>query len=82
MRALGSETDTGVVTVLRTRVIPYLSRMTSKSDRNDRNRPGTESAGERPHSTSSAGQEIGAVQPLKVETRVRTPLGLRTGTCR
>jgi hypothetical protein len=36
----------------------------------------TESEGQRPFSTSAAGREIGLDHTLKVETRVRTPLGL------
>jgi hypothetical protein len=67
-----------VVVALRRPLIPYLSRMTSKSEGNDRNRPGTGSTGERRISASAAGHAIGPAQPLKVETRVRTPLGLRS----
>jgi hypothetical protein len=43
----------------------------------DGNRPGTESARQPAFSRSLAGHEIGSDHTLKVETRVRTPLGLR-----
>jgi hypothetical protein len=42
----------------------------------DRHRPATESSGRRPFPASAAGHEIGLDHALKVETRVRTPLGL------
>ena len=35
-----------------------------------------------PLSASTAGHGVGPAQPLKVETRVRTPLGLRVQTPR
>jgi len=41
----------------------------------DENRPGTESTSQRRFPTFAAGHGIGPAQPLKVETRVRTPLG-------
>jgi len=54
--------------------IPYDHR---EARGNDRNRPRTDSAGERPHSASAAGLGIGPAQPLKVEPRVQIPLGLQ-----
>jgi hypothetical protein len=65
-----------VVTVLSTRLIPYLSRMTSETEGSDRNRQESESAGQHAFSVSAAGHRLGPEHPLKVETRVRTPLGL------
>jgi hypothetical protein len=56
-------------------LIPHLSRTTSKIG-SDENRPGTEFTGQRHFPTFAAGHGIGPAQPLKVETRVRTPLGL------
>ena len=48
----------------------------------DRKRQETQSAGHRAFSASGAGHRLGPDHSLKVETRVRTPLGLRTQTCR
>jgi hypothetical protein len=43
---------------------------------------GVESAGQELDRAISAGSEIGPENALKVETRVRTPLGLPRQTCR
>ena len=55
------------------RIRPANDRETS---RNDRNGWSIESAGQQPDSAIAAGSEIGPDNTLKVETRVRTPLGL------
>jgi hypothetical protein len=60
-------------------LIPHLSRTTSKIG-SDENRPGTEFTGQRHFPTFAAGHGIGPAQPLKVETRVQIPLGLRGKT--
>jgi hypothetical protein len=56
------------------RIRPANDRETS---RNDGNGWSIESAGQEPDSGIAAGSEIGPENTLKVETRVRTPLGLR-----
>jgi hypothetical protein len=55
------------------RICPANDRVTS---RNDGNGWSIESAGQEPVSAIAAGSEIGSENTLKVETRVRTPLGL------
>jgi hypothetical protein len=55
------------------RIRPANDRETS---RNDRNGWSIESAGQEPDSSIAAGSEIGSENTLKVETRVRTPLGI------
>ena len=57
------------------RIRPANDRETS---RNDGNGWSIESAGQEPDSGIAAGSEIGSENTLKVETRVRTPLGLRS----
>jgi hypothetical protein len=59
------------------RIRPANDRETS---RNDGNGWSIESAGQDPDSDIGAGSEIGPDNTLKVETRVRTPLGLRGET--
>jgi hypothetical protein len=56
------------------RIRPANDRETS---RNDENGWSNESAGQEAHSTIFAGSQIGLENTLKVETRVRTPLGLQ-----
>jgi hypothetical protein len=75
-----SKIDSKVVVASATLLIPYLSRTTTKSRGNDENRPGTESPGQRRFPTVAAGHRTGPAQPLKVETRVRTRLGLPAET--
>ncbi len=55
----------------------HIPHDTERRRGSDRNQPGTESAGPRPFSASAAGHRIGPGHPLKVETRVQIPLGLR-----
>jgi hypothetical protein len=55
------------------RIRPANDRETS---RNDGNGWSIESAGQEPDSAIAAGSETGLENTLKVETRVRTPLGL------
>jgi hypothetical protein len=57
------------------RIRPANDRETS---RNDGNGWSIESAGQEPDSGIAAGSETRLENTLKVETRVRTPLGLRT----
>jgi hypothetical protein len=54
------------------RIRPANDRETSRNDGNGRS---VESAGQEPDSAIAAGSEIGSENTLKVETRVRTPLG-------
>ena len=68
IRALRPKTDGKVVVALRRRLIPYLSRMRSKSRGSDQNRSVTESAGQRPLSVSAAVHGMALAQPLNVET--------------
>jgi hypothetical protein len=58
------------------RIRPANDRETS---RNDGNGWSIESAGQEPDSAIVAGSEIGPENTLKVETQVRTPLGLLAG---
>ncbi len=57
------------------RIRPANDRDTLRSDENGW---GIESPGQGPDSRIAAGSEIGLENTLKVETRVRTPLGLPT----
>jgi len=61
------------------RIRPANDRETSRNDENGRS---IEFAGQEPDSRIVPGSEIGPGNTLKVETRVRTPLGLPPPTCR
>jgi hypothetical protein len=73
----GGAVGAKVVVALRHPLIPYLSRMTTRIEGKRPESTGTRSARHRPHSACAAGHGTAPAQPLKVETRVRTPLGLR-----
>jgi hypothetical protein len=64
--------------------LPRSSRICPANDRetlrNDGNGRSIKSAGQASDSAIAAGSEIGPENTLKVETRVRTPLGLRAQT--
>jgi hypothetical protein len=58
-------------------LVAHSSRERRETSRNDGNGWSIESAGQQPDSSIDPGSEIGSENTLKVETRVRTPLGLR-----
>jgi hypothetical protein len=76
------KTDAKVVVASASLLIPYLSRTTSKIEgqRRESTRNGIHRSAALP--TFAAGHGIAPAQPLKVETRVRTPLGLRAQSAR
>jgi hypothetical protein len=61
----------------RTAVVPHSSRERPRDVKNDGNGWSIEPAGQESDLGIVAGSEIGLENTLKVETRVRTPLGLR-----